>query len=140
MATSKEITNLVINKVESQEVYDYMAENNLINDDELYLVQSGSEEFELTIDSELSSTSENPVQNKTIKAKFDSIEENYASKEYVDASTVQPDWNQNDETAPDYIKNKPFVNPTTADNGKFLRVVNGAPAWAAVQNAEEVEW
>lgn len=43
MATTKEITNFVINKVESQAVYDYMAENNLINDDELYLVQGESE-------------------------------------------------------------------------------------------------
>jgi hypothetical protein len=42
MATSKEITNLVINKVESQAVYDYMVANNLINDDELYLVQGES--------------------------------------------------------------------------------------------------
>lgn len=28
---------------------------------------------------------------------------------------------------------------TSADNGKFLRIVNGAPAWATVQNIEEVE-
>lgn len=27
---------------------------------------------------------------------------------------------------------------TTSDNGKFLRVVDGAPAWATVQSAEEV--
>lgn len=26
---------------------------------------------------------------------------------------------------------------TTADNGKFLRVVNGSPAWVTVPNAEE---
>ena len=28
--------------------------------------------------------------------------------DYVDAKAVQGDWNQNDETAPDYIKNRPF--------------------------------
>lgn len=39
MATSKDISNLVINKVESQQVYDYMVQNNLINEDELYLIQ-----------------------------------------------------------------------------------------------------
>lgn len=39
MPTEKNVTNLVINKVESQEVYDYMVANNLINDDELYFVQ-----------------------------------------------------------------------------------------------------
>lgn len=31
-----------------------------------------------------------------------------------------------------------YVRCTTADNGKFMRVVNGAPAWQTVQNAEEV--
>ena len=39
MPTEKNVTNLIINKVESQEVYDYMVTNNLINDDELYFVQ-----------------------------------------------------------------------------------------------------
>ena len=39
MATEKNISNLVINKVENQEVYDYMVTNNLINEDELYFVQ-----------------------------------------------------------------------------------------------------
>lgn len=39
MATKKNISNLVINKVENQEVYDYMVTNNLINEDELYFVQ-----------------------------------------------------------------------------------------------------
>lgn len=43
MATSKEMNNLVINKIESQEVYDYMVENNLINDNELYLVQNDTD-------------------------------------------------------------------------------------------------
>ena len=26
----------------------------------------------------------------------------------IDVASVQPDWNQNDETAPDYVKNRPF--------------------------------
>lgn len=38
MPTSKNTNNLVINKVESQTVYDYMKNNSLINDDELYLI------------------------------------------------------------------------------------------------------
>lgn len=38
MPTNKHLTDLIINKVESQAVYDYMVANNLINDDELYLV------------------------------------------------------------------------------------------------------
>lgn len=40
MATEKQISNLVINKVESQAVYDHMASNNLVNEDELYLIEN----------------------------------------------------------------------------------------------------
>lgn len=43
MSTEKNLTNLVINKVESQDVYDYMKANNLINADELYLVKGNNE-------------------------------------------------------------------------------------------------
>lgn len=43
MATEKNLSNLVINKVESQDVYDYMKNNNLINADELYLVPGSDE-------------------------------------------------------------------------------------------------
>ena len=43
MATTKNMQNLVINEVESQEVYEHMVANGLINENELYLVR-GSEE------------------------------------------------------------------------------------------------
>lgn len=29
---------------------------------------------------------------------------------------------------------------TSADEGKFLRIVNGAPAWASIENAEGVSF
>ena len=38
MPTNKQLTDFVVNMVESQEVYDYMKANNLINDEEIYLV------------------------------------------------------------------------------------------------------
>lgn len=47
----------------------------------------------ITVDSELSDTSENPVQNKVIKSTLDKL-------------GVQSDWNQNDDTQPDYVKNR----------------------------------
>lgn len=77
MATNRDINNLIINKVESKQVYDYMVQNDLINDDELYLVQGA--EDDIVIDSSLSSTSENPVQNKVVKAKFDSVDSSISS-------------------------------------------------------------
>ena len=39
MATTNEIKNLIINKVESQTVFDYMLANGLLSEEELYLVQ-----------------------------------------------------------------------------------------------------
>ena len=38
-----------------------------------------------------------------------------------------------DDTAGDSI----VPAPTTNDNGKFLKVVNGSPSWVAIPNAEE---
>ena len=38
MASSKNLNNLVINKVESQEVYDKLKATHQINEDELYLI------------------------------------------------------------------------------------------------------
>ena len=37
----------------------------------------------------------------------------------IDGSTTQPDWNQNDETQPDYIKNRPLI-ATNDDILNFL--------------------
>lgn len=42
MPTNKNLSNLVINKVESQAVYDQMKAQNLINEDELYLVNDSA--------------------------------------------------------------------------------------------------
>ena len=39
MASSKNLNNLVINKVESQEVYDKLKATHQINEDELYLIE-----------------------------------------------------------------------------------------------------
>ena len=69
MPTSKNLDSLVINKVESQEVYEWMKANNKTNEDELYLTPDAS--GSTTIDSALSSTSTNPVQNKVIKSALD---------------------------------------------------------------------
>lgn len=54
----------------------------------------------ITVDSELSDTSENPVQNKVIKSALDKL-------------GVQSDWNQNDDTQPDYVKNRTHYEEST---------------------------
>lgn len=42
MATSTILSTLVINKVESEEVYEYLKNNNLLNENELYLTPATS--------------------------------------------------------------------------------------------------
>lgn len=58
----------------------------------------------IIIDSALSRTSANPVQNATITAELDTIK------------NAKADWNQNDETAIDYIKNRPFYTISFTEN------------------------
>lgn len=108
MSTEKNLSNLVINKVASQEVYDYMKANSLINADELYFVE-GDNEITITeatetesglmsandkvklngiedganktvVDTVLNSTSTNPVQNKVINTKISSMQSDIDSK------------------------------------------------------------
>ena len=104
MATEKNLNNLIINKVENQAVYDYMKTNNLINTDELYFISGADDNATETesglmsaedkikldgiedganktiIDAALSSTSTNPVQNKVINTKFNTIQSNIDNK------------------------------------------------------------
>ena len=47
MSIEKNLNNLVINKVESQDVYNYMKANSLINADELYFVSGNEEEVNI---------------------------------------------------------------------------------------------
>ena len=42
MPTTTDLNQLIINTVESQEVYDYLKTNGLINEDEIYLVAGDS--------------------------------------------------------------------------------------------------
>lgn len=56
------------------------------------------------------------------------------NKPVIPGEQIQADWAQTDPTAKDYIKNKPNMpqmlpQVSSADNGKILRVVNGA--WIA---------
>ena len=58
--------------------------------------------------------------NETLIAVINAIDENKADKSYVDEQLTilaekQADWSQTDETAPDYIKNKPTDNDILAE-------------------------
>lgn len=122
MATEKSISNLVINKVKNQEVYDYMASHNLINEDELYLVQD-TETGGIIVDSELSNTSENPVQNKVVNAAINDKASASDLNSHIGNSTMhitaeeRTAWNLKSDFSGDYndLANKPTI-PTVPTN------------------------
>lgn len=55
----------------------------------------------------------------------------YYRKEEIDEALIAPDWNQNDETAHDYIKNRPFYTGGTVENvlvdNVSVTIENGGP-------------
>lgn len=135
----KSLQNLVINKVENQEVYDSLSANGAINSDELYLVggdssvdsvngQTGDVNLDIPVVHKIESQD---VYDEMVTAGQINAGELYLVQgdEYVqyteqsltdeqkaqarenigaasDADVVQSDWNQNDENAKDYIKNR----------------------------------
>lgn len=101
MATEKNLNNLVINKVESQDVYNYMKANSLINEDELYLVKGDTNIPEVT-------ETESGLMSAADKVKLNGIQEGAEQN-------VQADWNVTDVNSDAYIKNKPTTLP--ADGG-----------------------
>lgn len=106
MSTEKNLENLVINKVESEAVYNYMKANNLINVDELYFIQDADG---------LATETDDGLMSSEDKIKLDSIEENAEQN-------VQSDWNVIDTSSDAYIKNKPTTMP--ADGGNSDTVNN----------------
>ena len=106
MATEKNLSNLVINKVENQAVYEQMKIKNLINSDELYFVAGADEVATETTDGLMSAED---------KIKLDGIEEGAEVN-------VQSDWNITDTSSDAYIKNKPAALPA---NGGNASTVNG---------------
>lgn len=108
MATEKNLNNLVINKVESQDVYNYMKANSLINEDELYLVKGDTNIPEVT-------ETESGLMSAADKVKLNGIQEGAEQN-------VQADWNVTDVNSDAYIKNKPTTLP--ADGGD-ADTVNG---------------
>ena len=74
----------------------------------------------------------------------------YYRKEEVDEALIAPDWNQNDETAHDYIKNRPFYTGGTVENilvdNVSVTIENGEPYISDTAipfkegNTYKVEW
>lgn len=106
MPTEKELTNLVINKIENPEVFKYMQNNSLINADELYLVGG---------DDDVATQTENGLMSAEDKTKLDGIEKGAEVN-------VQTDWNEKDSTSDAFLKNKPTFLPA---NGGNADTVNG---------------
>ena len=58
-----------------------------------------ADSLKVTVDTELSDESDNPLQNKVITKELKKLKE---------LGETQSDWNTNDNTSPSYIKNRPF--------------------------------
>lgn len=78
MATEQQLNQFVINKVENQYVYDYMVENGLVNDDELYIVEGDNKVTEEDLDTSLAekiNNANNAIHNHQNKSVIDSIKQ-----------------------------------------------------------------
>ena len=76
-------------------------------DNENVNITEGNTNTSIVVDSALSTTSANPVQNKVITNKINELSQEIIDlKENGGGSSVQPDYAQTDRTQPDYIKNK----------------------------------
>ena len=77
MPTEIELNKLIINKNLTKEQFEQAVSDGLISDNEFSVVDD--EDTSITIDAEMSDTSENPVQNKVVKDYIDSALENVGS-------------------------------------------------------------
>lgn len=85
----------------------------------------------IVVDSRLSTTSENPVQNKVVTAALSELEErvydiveNGSTSGGGSLEQVQSDWEQTDTTKVDYIKNKPDFNALDSKYTELNNKVN----------------
>ena len=101
--------------------------SDVVNIGNHFVYDSQTNTLSVAVDSSLSDSSENPVQNKVVKAALDDKVDKVSGKglsenDYTTAEknklagiasgaevNVQSDWNQTDNTADDYIKNKPDI-------------------------------
>lgn len=77
--------------------------NEVTDHDEGYPTALAAKQYtdshKVTVDTELSDKSDNPLQNKVITEELKKLKE---------LGETQSDWNTNDNTSPSYIKNRPF--------------------------------
>lgn len=103
----------------------------------------------IDVDSALSVTSENPVQNKVIttalnnKVDSSSLASVATSGAYSDltgtptipAAQIQSDWNQTDDSALDYIKNKPNISEGVIVDQTYNPISANAQSGVAIAGA-----
>lgn len=79
MPTNRNLSNLIINKVDSQEVFEQMQTNNLLNDDELYLIQDeGAGDDTLYLESVPGETTEGRKGQRAFVIKYGNATTDYA--------------------------------------------------------------
>lgn len=110
----------------------------------IYHKHAVSDLTDYTVDTEFSSVSTNPVQNKVIDAEFEAVSTAMSSMEATIGVINEfilnhhADWKEVDETSPAYIRNKPdendameliaemgLIEPTVDENGAVYTDENG---------------
>ena len=84
-----------------------------------------ADSLKVTVDTELSDKSDNPLQNKVITVELKKLKE---------LGETQSDWNINDTAKPSYVKNRPFYSEKVeSDVWEFeLPVINGSTGEGAI--------
>lgn len=85
MAEQKQLDTLIINKVENEDVFNYIKTNGLINDDELYFVE-GDDSY---AQSDLSNVENTNFLNKGIESGLATDAVKYVSQSLTDAQKIQ---------------------------------------------------
>lgn len=196
MPTSKNLNSLIINKVESKEVYEWMKTNNKINEDELYLTPDTESSTSTFVDwtpqytkmlengGDAAKTSQywgfmlNPDGTYLMDdgMYYIDLAGDFNSREYLTITTSNCGGSTVRQVIREYVSDDPFwykeiwvkpleaADPTLAayfsseegfsygntallektasqaDNGKFMRVVNGYWRAVAVPSAEGVNF
>lgn len=112
MATERTLKELVINKVESLEVFRYMQANGLINEDELYLV-GGNEDID---DNSGTSTAEPAV---LYTAQELTEEQKAQARANIGAVSIEYMNIASEEEFLDWLIEAQVITPVTSDSGEI---------------------
>ena len=110
MAMTKTIQATVKNRTDT--AANWTQKNPVLAEGEIIVVQTSAGETRLKIGDGVKTFTQLPYTDEQIYNNVVTSVNGQTGDVTLDVSGVQPDWNQNDSTAADYIKNRPFYSET----------------------------